>query len=83
VGGGHAGYRVYACKDGRIAVAALEPHFAASLCSAAGVQASGMKAMFAPATHETIEAWLKTRTRKELDKLAVQQDIPLYTLSNQ
>ena len=83
VGGGHAGYRVYACKDGRVAVAALEPHFAASLCGAAGVQASGMKAMFAPATRETIEAWLKTRTRKELDKLAVQQDIPLYTLSNQ
>jgi alpha-methylacyl-CoA racemase len=81
VGGGHAGYRVYACKDGRVAVAALEPHFAASLCAAVGVQASGMKAMFAPDTHETIEAWLKTRTRKELDKLAVQQDIPLYTLA--
>ncbi len=81
VGGGHAGYRVYACKDGRVAVAALEPHFAASLCAAAGVQAAGMKAMFAPATHEAIEAWLKTRTRKELDKLAVQQDIPLYTLA--
>ncbi|HEY8050885.1 MAG TPA: CoA transferase, partial [Ramlibacter sp.] len=28
VGGAHAGYRVYACKDGRVAVAALEPHFA-------------------------------------------------------
>jgi alpha-methylacyl-CoA racemase len=81
VGGGHAGYRVYACKDGRVAVAALEPHFAASLCAAAGVQAAGMKAMFAPATHEAIEAWLKTRTRKELDKLAVQQDIPLHTLT--
>ena len=24
VGGGHAGYRVYPCKDGRVAVAALE-----------------------------------------------------------
>jgi alpha-methylacyl-CoA racemase len=81
VGGGHAGYRVYACKDGRVAVAALEPHFAVSLCTAAGIEASGMKAMFAPVTHETIEAWLKTRTRKELDKLAVQQDIPLYTLA--
>ena len=35
VGGAHAGYRVYACADGRVAVAALEPHFAAALCSAA------------------------------------------------
>src|SRR6185436_19525821 len=35
VGGAHAGYRVYPCKDGRIAVAALEPHFAAALCDIA------------------------------------------------
>ena len=81
VGGGHAGYRLYACKDGRVALAALEPHFAASLCAAAGVQASGMKAMFAPATHAAIEAWLKGKTRKELDALAVEKDIPLHTLA--
>jgi iron(III) transport system permease protein len=37
VGGAHAGYRVYACKNGRVAVAALEPHFAISLCAAAGI----------------------------------------------
>jgi alpha-methylacyl-CoA racemase len=82
VGGGHAGYRLYACKDGRVALAALEPHFAASLCAAAGVQASGMKAMFAPATHAAIEAWLKGRTRKELAALAVEKDIPLHTLAS-
>ncbi len=35
VGGAHAGYRVYACADGRVAVAALEPHFAAALCRVA------------------------------------------------
>ena len=29
VGGAHAGYSVYPCKDGRVSVAALEPHFAA------------------------------------------------------
>jgi hypothetical protein len=40
VGGAHAGYKVYACKDGRVAVAALEPHFAAALCAAAGVPVS-------------------------------------------
>jgi alpha-methylacyl-CoA racemase len=81
VGGGHAGYRLYACKDGRVALAALEPHFAASLCAAAGVQASGMKAMFAPATHAAMEAWLRGKTRKELDALAVEKDIPLHTLA--
>lgn len=81
VGGGHAGYRLYACKDGRVALAALEPHFAASLCAAAGAEASSMKAMFAPATHAAIEAWLKGMTRKELDALAVEKDIPLHTLA--
>ena len=37
VGGHHAGYRIYPCADGRVAVAALEPHFAAALCTAAGL----------------------------------------------
>ncbi|MDO4681166.1 MAG: CoA transferase [Lautropia sp.] len=27
LGGAHAAYRVYACADGRVAIAALEPHF--------------------------------------------------------
>lgn len=81
VGGAHAGYRVYPCKDGRVAVAALEPHFAAALCAASGVAASDMRAMFAPATHQAIAAFLLTQTRKQLDKLAVQQDIPLQTLA--
>lgn len=82
VGGGHAGYRVYPCKDGRVAVAALEPHFAASLCAAAGVAASDMKAMFAPATHQAVAAFLLTQTRQQLDTLGAEQDIPLHTLSN-
>ena len=81
VGGAHAGYRVYPCKGGRVAVAALEPHFAAALCAAAGVAASDMRAMFAPATHQAIAAFLLTQTRKQLDRLAVQQDIPLQTLA--
>ena len=81
VGGGHAGYRVYACKDGRVAVAALEPHFAASLCALAGVAVEGMKTLFLPQTHQTIEAWLATKTRQQLDDLAVKHDIPLHTLT--
>jgi alpha-methylacyl-CoA racemase len=80
VGGGHAGYKVYACKDGRVAVAALEPHFAASLCGLAGVAVEGMKTLFLPQTHQTIEAWMTTKTRKQLDDLALKHDIPLHTL---
>lgn len=80
VGGAHAGYRVYRCQDGRVAVAALEPHFAAALCAAAGVAASDVRAMFAPATHQAIAAFLAGRTRAELDALAVERDIPLHTM---
>ncbi len=80
VGGGHSGYRVYACKDGRVAVAALEPHFAASLCALAGVKVESMKTMFSSATHETITVWIASKTRKQLDDLAVKHDIPLCTL---
>jgi alpha-methylacyl-CoA racemase len=80
VGGGHAGYRVYACQDGRVAVAALEPHFAAALCSAAGVPASDMKAMFAPATHTALANWFANQPCESLDRIAAAKDIPLQTL---
>ena len=81
VGGAHAGYRVYACKNGRVAVAALEPHFAISLCAAAGVTlAHPVKDLFKPATHQAIAAFLASKTRQQLDKLAAAHDIPLLTL---
>lgn len=80
VGGGHAGYRVYPCKDGRVAVAALEPHFAAALAGAAGLKSSNIMAMFAPESHAAIASFLHTQTRGQLDALAVEKDIPLHTL---
>lgn len=81
VGGAHAGYRVYPCKDGRVAVAALEPHFAAALCAAAGVPMDGMATLFKPATHQAIAGFLAGRTRRQLDTLAAARDIPLHTLA--
>jgi crotonobetainyl-CoA:carnitine CoA-transferase CaiB-like acyl-CoA transferase len=79
VGGAHAGYRVYSCADGRVAVAALEPHFAARLCEAAGVAPPDM---FATATREGIAAWFRTRTRAELEAMARERDVPLLTLAD-
>jgi crotonobetainyl-CoA:carnitine CoA-transferase CaiB-like acyl-CoA transferase len=81
VGGAHAGYRIYPCKDGRVAVAALEPHFAATLCALAGVATSDMKAMFAPATHAQVAAFFASQTRAELDFLAIEKDLPLHTMA--
>lgn len=80
VGGSHAGYGVYACKDGRVALAALEPHFAAALAAAAGLPDGRMSTMMAPATRTTIAAFVAGKTRKQLDALGVAKDIPLHTL---
>jgi alpha-methylacyl-CoA racemase len=80
VGGAHAGYRVYPCKDGRVAVAALEPHFAKALCAAAGIAASDMKTMLEPATREQVARFLAGQTCEALEQLAAQQDIPLHAM---
>lgn len=80
VGGAHAGYRVYACKDGRVAFAALEPHFAAALCALAGVPTSDMRALFTEQTRHAIGRWAAAKTRAQLDALALEHDIPLFTL---
>jgi alpha-methylacyl-CoA racemase len=81
VGGAHAGYRVYACKDGRVAVAALEPHFAAALCAAARVEVTdARKTMFEASTHEAITAFFAANTCDELDRLARERDLPIHTM---
>ena len=80
VGGAHAGYKVYACKDGRVAVAALEPHFAASLCTAAGLAAANAKTLLSATAHQQIADFLSTQTREQLDALARTKDIPLHTM---
>lgn len=80
IGGGHAGYRVYPCKDGRVAVAALEPHFAKALCEAAGLAESDLRAMHKPETHKGVATFFAGKTRAQLDALAVGKDIPLHTM---
>jgi hypothetical protein len=80
VGGAHAGYKIYACKNGRVAVSALESHFAKSLCDAAGVKVSDARSLFKLQTHQTIATFFASQTRKQLDQLAVEKDIPLMTL---
>ncbi len=80
LGGGHVGYRVYPCQDGRVALAALEPHFFKSLCQVAGMEWRGPAMMLDAATQAPVAAFLASHTRKALDKLAAEHDIPLHTL---
>jgi crotonobetainyl-CoA:carnitine CoA-transferase CaiB-like acyl-CoA transferase len=81
VGGAHAGYGVYACQDGRVAVAALEPHFARSLCTVAGLPAAQASAMNEPDTRHALARFFEGQTRAQLDELAQAHDIPLHTLT--
>lgn len=80
IGGGHAGYRVYPCQDGRVAVAALEPHFAKTLCAAAGVPYANILTMMSPDTRAAMASYLLSMSRQALDALAREHDIPLHTL---
>ena len=81
VGGAHAGYRIYRCKNGRVALAALEGHFARSLCEVAGIAiAHPVKDLFKPALQQALQAFFATRTRQQLDRLSQAHDLPLLTL---
>ena len=80
LGGQHAGYKIYCCIDGRVALTALEPHFAAAL--QAQTQAPGSAEgravnMLSPSAHQAVASWAATKTRQEIQKLAEEQDIPL------
>ena len=81
LGGRHAGYRMYPCRDGRVAVAALEPHFAVRLCQQVGVTLHSPADMLQPAVHEAIAAWLAGRSRRQLARLALQHDLPLHPMA--
>ena len=82
IGGGHAGYRLYPCLDGRVAMAALEPHFAKSLCLAAGLAWTTPAMMMEAATRQAIAGFVARRSCQELEALAHQHDIPLHALPN-
>jgi len=79
VGGRHAGYRMYPCLDGRVAVAALEPHFAQRLCQVAGL-APGAD-LRAPDTALHLARFFAENTREQLAILASQHDLPLHVLT--
>lgn len=80
VGGAHAGYRVYACADGRVAVAALEPHFAKALCQAAQIAYADAADMLTPQVHAALTTFFATRRCQELSALARAKDLPLHCM---
>lgn len=64
LGGGSPGYNVYASKDGWIAVAALEPHFARALGEALEIlplDKARLAARFAAESAQHWQAWARAR----------------------
>ncbi|MET0396587.1 MAG: CoA transferase [Longimicrobiaceae bacterium] len=71
LGGGLPAYGVYAAREGHVALAALEPHFAARLREALGV---------GELTREALAAALGARTAAEWEAWADARDLPLAAL---
>ncbi len=71
LGGGFAGYNIYSCSEGHIAVAALEPHFFAHLQELLNVQY---------ATVPMLAEIFLTRTASEWESWAQRHDVPLTRL---
>jgi len=80
LGGGHAGYRLYPCLDGRVALAALEPHFAAALAKLVGWNAPPAPDWGSAQAHQAVATFMAQRTRAQLEQLAAAHDLPLHTL---
>ncbi len=79
IGGAHAFYQVMPCKDGRVAVAALEPHFANRLSALIG-QPSISECNFLDITLKSkMISFAKRHTHARLKAMADQQDLPLYS----
>lgn len=77
LGGAHALYQVLPCRDGRVALAALEPHFAQRLAELMGLPPAGPTAWLKPERHQAVAAWCSGKTRAELSDLAQRLDLPL------
>lgn len=73
LGGGVPCYRMYAAKDGYVAIAALEPHFMQRVHEVLGLP---------NATHEQLAAAFAGKTKDELAAWAEQHDIPLSPVNN-
>ena len=78
IGGAHAFYQVMPCKDGRVAIAALEPHFANRLAELLGHPlASPTDVLVLPLKKKTM-AFMKRHTSTQLIDLAKLHDLPIH-----
>jgi alpha-methylacyl-CoA racemase len=80
IGGAHAFYQVMSCIDGRVAMAALEPHFAKNLAQLVGQSLTNPSDVLGLALKKKTMAFMKRQTCKQLIELAKQHDLPIHVL---
>ncbi len=76
IGGGLAGYNLYAAREGWIAVAALEPHFAERLSSSLGMPALDIAALRERFAAESAAHWERWARERDLPILALRNPTP-------
>jgi crotonobetainyl-CoA:carnitine CoA-transferase CaiB-like acyl-CoA transferase len=76
LGGGLAGYNLYAASAGWIAVAALEPHFAERLASSLGLPALDHETLRERFAAENADHWERWARARDLPILAVRNPTP-------
>ena len=78
LGGGNFSYRIYAAREGAIALGALEPHFRARLYEGLGIsEGDDPSAVFLTKTATEWEQWAASR---DLPLVAVRGQSPIFTL---
>ena len=80
IGGAHALYQVMPCKDGRVAMAALEPHFAMRLARLVSHTPTGPEDILGAALKKKTLAFMKRHSCQELAALAEQHDLPMHVM---
>ena len=80
LGGQHAGYRIYRCADGRVAVAALEPHFSRALCEASKIRMTDLSQMLTQSVHRQLELYFQEKSCAQIKRWASRRDIPLWVM---
>jgi crotonobetainyl-CoA:carnitine CoA-transferase CaiB-like acyl-CoA transferase len=73
LGGGHAGYNVYAAKKGWIAVAALEPHFEKRLAQSLALPRLTIEALADAFKREEAGHWERWAREHDLPLVAIRQ----------
>jgi alpha-methylacyl-CoA racemase len=80
IGGAHALYQVMPCQDGRVAIAALEPHFAQRLAQLIGHPLSQADDVLQPVLKQKVQNFMKKHRCSELAALAQLHDLPLHVM---